>query len=66
MIKRIAGKPRIIILLHFELMTFRFAYVSERPKPNMFMISGFLRPVGTLIYGLEYTKALGKSKILNH
>ena len=26
------------------------------------MISGFLGPVGTLIYGFEYTKSLQKSK----
>ena len=53
--KRIAGKLRRTILLQFELKTFRFAY-WEKPKSSIFIISGFLKPVGTLIYDFEYTK----------
>ena len=37
--------------------TYNFSIcLCERPKPNMCMISRFLRPVGALIYGFEYTK----------
>ena len=39
-IKRIARKLRIIILLHFGLVTCRFAYWRDR-KPLISMISGF-------------------------
>ena len=30
--------------------------LCEKPKPNIFRISGFLRPVGTLICGFDYAK----------
>ena len=36
--------------------------LCEKPTPNISMVSGFLRPVGTLIYGFEYTKLLEQSK----
>ncbi len=32
--------------------------LCEGPRPQNSMISGFLRPVGTLIYGFEYTNSL--------
>ena len=35
--------------------------VLERPKPNMFMISGFLNP-GEVIYGFKYTKILQSTR----
>ena len=54
-VKRIDGKLRIIILLRFGPIVFRFL-LWENPKTSMFMISGFLGPVGNLIYGFEYTK----------
>ena len=34
--------------------------LCEVPKPNIFMISGCLRPAGTLIHGFEYTKLFQK------
>ena len=51
-LKRIAGKLRRIILLDFGLSI----VLWENPKTSIFMISGFLRPVGTLIYGFEYNR----------
>ena len=42
MIKRIAGKLRRIILLHFGLVTFRFHYGEPPEKIVLAMISGFL------------------------
>ena len=39
--------------------------LCERPKPNIFINSGFLKHVGPLSYGFEYTKVLSKSKKSN-
>ena len=52
--------------LFYSIWTCNFSIcLCERPKPNIFMISGFLRPVGTLIYGFvygfEYTKSFQKN-----
>ena len=42
-----------------SVWTYNFSIcLCERSKPNISMISGFLRPVGTLIYGFEYAKSL--------
>ena len=32
--------------------------LCEGPKPQKSMISGFVEPLGTLIYGFRYTKRL--------
>ena len=59
-----AGKLRIMIMLQFERM-YKFAIIlRERPKTAMFMISGPLGRVGTLICGFEYAKLLKTSELL--
>ena len=57
-VERIAEKLRRFILLHFQLITLRFYYWKDRNiNFHDFWIFG---PVGSLIYGFEYTKLLLK------
>ena len=55
LVERIAGELLRLILFHFWTNHFPIL-LRENPKTSIFMISGFLGPVGTLIYGFEYTK----------
>ena len=42
-----------------SVWTYNFSIcLCDRPKPNISTITGFLRPVGTLIYWFEYTSSL--------
>ena len=56
-----------IILLLGQLVKSKFDELKI-PKTSMLMISRFLGPLGTLIYGFEYTKVLLKFqyKIKDH
>ena len=64
------GHHQVLRLFHFFIFDFNgegaIVYIAahvasvakcgESPKTSIFMLSGILGPVGTLVHGFEYTK----------